>query len=153
MGAGKTRLAELLNPDYIDLDREIERISDKKISEIFSNSGEKIFREIEHQTFKNLLVQSELLATGGGIVENEKNIELLKGQNQVIYLKADFESLWRRIKADKENIRPLAQDKEKARALLRSRTRKYEAVADFVIDVSEKNPVEIADEIRKWLRK
>ena len=58
-GAGKSTvgksLAKLLNLPFIDSDREIERITNRKISEIFVEDGEEYFRKIEGETVTSLL--------------------------------------------------------------------------------------------------
>ena len=61
MGAGKTTVAEELSrvfPEYnlVDIDREIERTSGKKISELFLKFGEQHFRVLESDKIKKFIV-------------------------------------------------------------------------------------------------
>ncbi|HQE24133.1 MAG TPA: shikimate kinase, partial [Syntrophomonadaceae bacterium] len=73
MGTGKssvgTRLAERLNREFVDMDREIERLTGMTISQLFRRYGEVRFRSEEKLMAKKLAGQSDLvIATGGGIV-------------------------------------------------------------------------------------
>jgi len=70
-GAGKSTvgraLAKLLNVDFIDSDREIERVTGRKISEIFVEDGEEFFRGIEFKTVSELLEKFDgVISLGGG---------------------------------------------------------------------------------------
>ncbi len=150
MGAGKSTVARLLSADFIDLDKLIERQIEMPIARFFELFGEQDFRQLENEVFESSIQMDFVIATGGGIVESEKNREVLQFQSQVIYLQADFETLWMRIDADKENVRPLASDKTAAQALFEKRAPLYEKFADFVVNVAEKSPMEIVEEIRKW---
>ena len=67
------------------------------------------------------------------------------------HLTADFDTLWKRISMDWQNVRPLAQDKEAAQLLFEKRMKDYSLVADLTIDVTDKSPEQIAEQIReKW---
>ena len=64
---------------------------------------------------------------------------------------ADFETLWERISMDLQNVRPLAQDKNAAQLLFEKRKKHYAKVADLTIDVTDKSPEQIVEEIsEKW---
>ena len=70
-GAGKTSigkaLAKELKLSFVDSDTEIERVSNKKISEIFIDEGEAIFRKIEVEVVTKLLSEFEgVISLGGG---------------------------------------------------------------------------------------
>ena len=69
---------------------------------------------------------------------------------ETIYLKADFETLYNRITNDSENIRPLFvnNSKEDFKAIFDGRQDWYETVASQIIDVSNKTPQEIIEEIK-----
>ncbi|MCL2112894.1 MAG: shikimate kinase [Streptococcaceae bacterium] len=150
MGAGKSTVAKLLSDDFIDLDKMIEQQIEMPISTFFDLFGEDDFRQVEQEVFEAAIHMDFVIATGGGIVENTGNLDILGFQNQVVYLKSDFDSLWQRILKDDKNQRPLAKDKEFARKLFEKRTPVYEKVADLVIAVENKQPDKIAQEIRDW---
>ncbi|QKS70934.1 shikimate kinase [Paenalkalicoccus suaedae] len=115
MGAGKTTIGKLLadktGVHFTDLDQYIEKQAGKTIKDIFKDSGEAEFRRLESAALKDLLSRGGIISTGGGVVENKKNVEEMLMHAFVIYLHADFETLYERIKQD--TARPLASlDKE-----------------------------------------
>ncbi len=70
-GAGKTSIGKALSKElgmqFIDSDAEIERNTQKKISEIFVDQGEPVFRKIEVETVTKILSEFEgVIALGGG---------------------------------------------------------------------------------------
>lgn len=153
MGAGKSTIGHLLDKkledfSYLDMDREIEKLAKKHIEEIFSQDGEPHFRELEHkliQKYSNY--HNQVIATGGGIVENPENIELLKKNGVIFYLKASAQTLYERVK--KTTHRPLLKHqnpKEKIKELIKKREPFYK-MADFKIDTDEKELMEIVKEI------
>lgn len=116
MGAGKTSVGKLLGKktekNFIDLDYEISKRLQMPISEFFVEYGEEKFRETEHELLLEYHQSSGVISTGGGCIETVACRELLKQQTQVIYLQAEFNTLWNRIIDDQLNIRPLAQSNE-----------------------------------------
>ena len=90
------------------------------------------------------------MSTGGGVVISPRNRALLKQNPDNIYLKADFEILYQRISADKDNQRPLflKNSKEELAAIFKERQAWYEEVASLVVDVSKLNPDEIIEELK-----
>jgi shikimate kinase len=151
MGAGKSTVAKLLTENFTDLDQLIEDEIEMPIAEFFELFGEADFRKIENEVFELALQKNIIIATGGGIIENPKNLEALDREAGVVFLTADFETLWERISMDLQNVRPLAQDKKAAQLLFEKRKNDYEKVADLTIDVTDKSPEQIVKEIReKW---
>ena len=81
MGSGKStiasRLADNLGFDFVDTDALIEKTASKSINEIFNDEGEGVFRKLESQVLEDLVGREGLvIATGGGIVTNKRNINL-----------------------------------------------------------------------------
>ena len=93
---------------------------------------------------------NRVLSTGGGVVISPLNRDLLKTNSDNIYLKADFETLYQRISADKNNQRPLflSKTKEELQKIFQERESWYEEVASKVVDVTRLSPEEIAEELR-----
>ena len=88
------QLAQTLNMRFIDTDNEIERVSGKKISEIFENLGEDAFRDIESKVVEDVSAkQNCVLATGGGAILRDRNIMLLKGNGTVYFIDRPLEKL------------------------------------------------------------
>ena len=90
-----------------------------------------------------------VISTGGGLVLKPENSEMLKKNGQIFFLRASFETLLKRVRADE--TRPLLKNTGKTAetlgTLLSERTPVYEHVADHIIDTDGKSVEEVADEI------
>ena len=150
MGAGKSTIARELDPNYLDMDALIEKRLGMSIAEFFSEKGEESFRQIESEVLADLLQRDQVVSTGGGVVIPQRNRDLLKTNTDNIYLKADFETLYQRITADKDNQRPLFlnNSKEELAAIFQERQAWYEEVASRILDVTKLSPEEIIEELR-----
>ena len=109
MGAGKSTtgqaLAEKLGYKFFDTDAVIEQLAQQSISEIFQDSGEETFRELETKVLSELSSYRQLVvATGGGIVLKKMNWSYLR-HGLVVWLDLSAEDLWERLKDD--DSRPL----------------------------------------------
>lgn len=153
MGTGKTtigkRLAKKLSEifggyRFIDMDDEIEKKSGMKISVIFEKFGEEEFRGMEANLCRELSnTKCCIIATGGGVIKNLSNIELLKKNGSVIYLKATPEHIYKNIKDD--TSRPLLQCEDKIgkiKQMLEERVPLYEQRSDITVDISGLNAKE-----------
>ena len=150
MGAGKSTIARGLDPDFVDMDALLEDRLGMPIARFFEEKGEAAFRQIEEEVLADLLKTDQVISTGGGIVISPRNRDLLKENSDNIYLKADFETLYQRISADKDNQRPLFlnNSKEDLAAIFDERQAWYEEVASRVVDVARLSPKEIIEELR-----
>ncbi len=150
MGAGKSTIARGLDSDYIDMDALIEERLGMSIADFFAEKGEVAFRQVESEVLSDLLKTDHVVSTGGGIIISQRNRDLLKTNPDNIYLKADFETLYQRIAADKDNQRPLFlnHSKEELARIFQERQTWYEEVASRVLDVTKLSPEEIIEELR-----
>lgn len=125
------RLSERLKIEYLDTDELIKNKTKKNIEEIFNSFGEKKFREIENEVVKDVSLEvNKIISTGGGVVLNKENIDLLKANGIVIYLKRNIDEIIN----DFNYNRPLAKTKEEIKKLYEERKDIYLECADFVID-------------------
>ncbi len=113
MGSGKTaigrRLAQRLGLEFVDSDAEIERAAGLTIPEIFTRYGEPYFRDGERRVMTRLLAGgARIIATGGGAFMSEETRARIRETGVSIWLKADLDVLWRRVR--KRNHRPLLQN-------------------------------------------
>lgn len=139
MGAGKTTIGSLLarHLDYrfFDTDAVIEQAAKQPITQIFAESGEAAFRQLETQVLAQLSSYTRLvIATGGGIVLKRENWSYLR-HGVVVWLDVPIEHLHHRLQHDQS--RPILQDqsinlKEKLQALSDQRQSLY-AQADIQI--------------------
>jgi len=108
MGCGKTflgkQIASKLNLSFYDLDSEIEKSTGLFIENIFQKFEEKYFRDLETGILLNW-TKPGIIATGGGIAENNLNRHFLKNQ-KTIWLNPSFQEIFQRISNSK---RPLVQ--------------------------------------------
>ena len=150
MGSGKTTIARKLDSDFVDMDALLEDRLGMPIARFFEEKGEVAFRQLEEGVLAELLKTDKVISTGGGIVISPRNRALLKQNPDNIYLKADFETLYQRISADKDNQRPLflKNSKEELLTIFKERQAWYEEVASQIVDVSSLNPDEIIEELR-----
>ncbi len=141
MGSGKTTigkyLAQDLNYRFVDTDQRIEAQKGKRISDIFQESGEDQFRKLETEVLKNLSVKTHhcVIATGGGIIQQETNWSYLR-HGLVVWLDVDLEILKKRLV--KDETRPLA---DKLGSLLTTRRPLY-AQAHIQIAINQEQPPE-----------
>ena len=149
MGAGKSTIARNLASDFVDMDSLLEERLGMSIARFFEEKGEVAFRQVEEEVLADLLKTDKVISTGGGIVISPRNRDLLKQNPENIYLKADFETLYQRISADKDNQRPLFlnNSKEDLAAIFNERQIWYEEVASQIVDVSRLSPEEIIEEL------
>lgn len=152
MGTGKTsvgkRVAERLSMTFLDMDGVIEERQERKISDIFANEGEPFFRDIERALVVELAQCSGLvIATGGGVVLNKANTRDFEESGLVFCLNARPETILARV--EKEGHRPLLEDGEKMRNIMRileSRRKIYGAIA-LQVDTTSLSIEEVADRV------
>lgn len=138
-GSGKTTIGKefsyKINYKFYDLDEYIEKKINMKIATIFSKYGENYFREIENKFFEELILnmgEKSVISTGGGIVENKKNFELLKN-NIVIFIDRELSEIE---KMDHTN-RPLLKDINNLKKIYNKRINLYKEYSNFTIKNNE----------------
>ena len=157
--AGKTtigkKLAEGLNMNFIDTDKEIEKATGVDITWLFDIEGEEGFREREEDILlKVSKLNSYVISTGAGSILKESNRDLISSSGKVIYLEASIESQLKRTSLDK--ARPLLSKGNKEKILKkmdRDRRHLYEELADITIKPDKKSRNEIVNEITLELKK
>ncbi|MBV8813021.1 MAG: shikimate kinase [Verrucomicrobia bacterium] len=157
MGSGKSsvgrELAKRWSFRFVDTDSIIRRRYELSIPDLFSKYGEPFFREAEYQTLVRLQgTQRAIIATGGGIVIQPRNIPLLKDLGRVVWLCASQDAILRRI--GKSTHRPMlnqADPEESISRLLSERIPLYQQLADLQIETSGLTHADVADRIIKGL--
>jgi 3-dehydroquinate synthase len=155
-GAGKSTLGKLLaqelNKPFIDIDNLIERDLNQKIQVIFKNKGETTFRKIERKKTREILENNDnaIIACGGGIIVDKRNIFELKSKASVCYLDIPKGLIHKRIaNSDRpalcENL-TLQQEIERT---LQERQPLYEQCADTIIRLLDEKINQSLEKVRE----
>ncbi|MBE9546675.1 MAG: shikimate kinase [Proteobacteria bacterium] len=162
-GTGKSiigrRIAERLQIPFYDTDELIKKHTGKTIREIVEEKGWEAFRKEEKETIKRLsTVKKSVIATGGGAVMDEENLDVLKKMGVFVWLSADVGTIIERMGRDKVSgeQRPALSDNDLYREtvdVLEMRTPIYRRLADITIDTSKKSIDEIVDEVCRFFKK
>ena len=145
MGAGKTRIgrriaARLMLP-FADSDRVIEAAAGETIEEIFTNRGERVFREGERRVVLRLLAEPvHVLATGGGAFLDPLTRAAIAARGVSVWLRADLDVLSARVA--RRSDRPLLKAGDPRAILAELIERRYPIYgeADLVVDSGEGSP-------------
>jgi shikimate kinase len=155
MGAGKSTVAALLADAWgvaaRDTDADVEALEGRSISDIFVESGEAHFRDLERKAVAEALATHDgVLALGGGAVLDPATRALLDGQT-VVFLRVGLADAVKRVGLGAS--RPLLLDQAiggvrgRIKALLDERTPVYESVATLVVETDGRAPDDVAAEI------
>ncbi len=153
MGCGKSTIGRALSEKtgfrFMDTDQLIEHTAGMTIPHIFLKYGEQYFRMLEYKIIRAISENPhQIIATGGGIIKNPDNIQMLAQQGSIIYLKTSPEQIFSNIQYDE--TRPLLQGEnkiEKIRLLLTERIPLYEKYQDYTVDVTNLSVEEVVDHI------
>ena len=145
MGAGKTTVGKALAKElgimFYDLDWYIESRMHKTVKQIFDESGEDGFRQIEHNMLHEVAeFENIVLSCGGGTPCFFDNMDYMNQLGETVYLKASPETLYAHLKMGK-GVRPLLLNKtpEEVQVFIREQLQKrgpcYEK-AKHIFDVN-----------------
>ena len=162
MGCGKSVigdfLAKKLQVSFYDLDKEIEKVTQSSISELFQSKGEIYFRKKENEVLKTFLTKKYdfVLSLGGGTPCYYNNHELLLQEGVFsVYLKASVDTLVSRLIKEKAQ-RPLLHNQDEVS--LKDFINKhlfdrnfYYHQATKIVSVDDKSVEQIANEIKSLL--
>ena len=157
MGSGKSTigkvLSEKLEYDFYDTDKLVEKVVGKKIKEIFDQNGEQYFRLKESEELdKTRKLKNAVIATGGGIIENEKNRLFLKEEKKVIFLDSSIERQYDRTKESQK--RPLLNNGDSMKILknlYQKRLSFYQEVSKLKISMDNLTEGKIFEKILDFL--
>lgn len=153
MGCGKTTVGRALSArtgwDYLDNDELVRRATGEATPDILRDRGERALREAESAALTQALAVPApvIAAVAGGIVEDPADRERLRTGGYVVWLRARISTLADNVGAGAG--RPWLQpDPVAALArLYRGREELYRQAATLIIDVDERSPDEVAEQI------
>ena len=155
MGCGKSsvgrELSKLLCCPFMDLDDVIQERDGRKITDIFAENGEAVFRQMELDALQKITVQegTMILALGGGTLMTQGCAEIVHERTTCIYLRADIGTLINHLEGETEGRPMLKGESLRARIqeLMDLRSATYENTAHIIIDTDGKSIEAIASEI------
>ena len=158
-GAGKStlgeKLADSLKIPFIELDAEVEKEAGARLGEVFAMYGQDAFRRFERRALERVLAQQRraVIATGGSLVTDPANYELLLERCQCVWLKAAPEEHMARVIAqgDMRPFKGRSAALDEIRKLLADRDELYRR-ADITLNTSGKAPRTSLAELRSLLK-
>ncbi|MBR5452902.1 MAG: shikimate kinase [Clostridia bacterium] len=153
-GCGKSTVgriaAELLGYRFIDLDEAISEGEGRSIPDIFSENGEKFFRELEARYLTEIAEASSsgtVIACGGGAPTYEKTRKVLAEKTYNVWIRRDPDS----VALNEEVLRrpPIYGDPDKYKELLKTREAVYRATAHT--ELYNEQPEKCAEELCRLL--
>ena len=158
MGAGKSSIARELSRlgrrRWVDTDRLVVQEAGMPITGIFATRGETTFRALETAALRSLIDSRRLIiATGGGIVKEPANRDLLQGLGCVVWLTADEDVLYERV--SRNDKRPLLQTQNPRATLhelLERRRPLYADCAHVTVDTSTQSHAQVAETVLAHVR-
>ena len=159
MGAGKTTVGQMLATRldwrFLDLDDLVQASEGRAIAEIFEQSGESRFRELERRALADAVRMSQahpsVLSLGGGAFIDNTNRDLLRENGiRTVFLDAPVDELFRRC-SQPGMVRPLLRDRDGFVRLYEQRRLVY-VTAALCIQTSGAEIAAIVEEIISSLR-
>ena len=151
MGAGKSTVGALLADAWgvtaRDTDADIEALEGRSISDIFVDSGEAHFRDLERKAVAEAVATHDgVLSLGGGAVLDAGTRDLLAGHT-VVFLKVGLAEAVKRVGLGSSRPLLLGNVRSRIKALLDERTPVYESVATLTVDTDGRTPEDVVAEL------
>ena len=151
-------VARQLGWELVDTDEEIVRLSGKSIAQIFAEDGEEYFRRMERQVLAKACKKEEktVIVTGGGVILDPENRELMKKRGMIVCLEATPETIYQRLLKDTAAsgpLRPLLAVADPLQRIhqLKEYRQPYYAIADWTVHTDNLTLDEVFREVmRSW---
>ncbi len=151
-GVGKSTLgvilAKIIGYRFLDADLVIQEREGKLLKEIIAEKGVEGFMAVENEVNASLECEKTIIATGGSVIYGKEAMEHLKSIGEIIYLKADYEDIDKRLSNLKGRGVVLKQG-QNLKGLYEERTPLYEHYADYIVD---ETGCDIEETIKKILQ-
>jgi len=138
-GAGKSTtgiiLAKNLGLGFFDTDILIQINQQKRLQDILDSKGYLDLRKIEEQEILKINIENNVISTGGSAIYSQQAMTHLQSISKIIFLKAGFEVLEKRI--NNFATRGIAKaENQTFKELFKERQILYKKYADITIDCS-----------------
>ena len=154
-GSGKTTvgtlLSERLGVGFRDTDHDVEITEGKPVPDIFVDSGEPYFRELESAAVARALLEHDgVLALGGGAVLDPTTRQLLQ-EEPTVWLQVGAAAGAHRVGLDVPRPVLLGNVRGRLATLVRERAPLYAEVARLTVDTDGRTPDDVAAAVVSWL--
>ena len=158
-GSGKSSvgksLAQRMGVEFSDTDTIIENKCNKSISDIFVESGEPYFREIERTVVLDRLENGEgVLSLGGGsVLDQQAQSALRNSPTPIVFLDVSLASASPRVGFNRDRPLLVGNPRAKWQELMNARRPIYEELATFTVSTDELTPSQVSSKIVELLAK
>ena len=158
-GSGKSSvgksLAQRMGVEFADTDTIIENKCKKSISDIFVESGEPYFREIERTVVLDRLENGEgVLSLGGGsVLDQQAHSALRNSPTPIVFLDVSLASASPRVGFNRDRPLLVGNPRAKWQELMNARRPIYEELATFTVSTDELTPSQVSSKIVELLAK
>lgn len=151
-GSGKSSvaraLAKRISGTLIDTDVEIEKRAGKKISEIFIEDGESVFREMERTVVSEVLSSTtDVVSLGGGAIMDGDSQAAIRTAKHVIFLDVSISQAAPRVGFNKDRPLLAMNPRQQWLELMAKRRPVYESLATMTINTDSRKPENVVEEI------
>ncbi len=141
-------LAKKLGWNFIDLDKEVERVEEKNLIDVMNEKGPEYFRKMEYGFLLNLS-EPTVISPAGSIIYYEPALRWLQDNSRVIFLNTPIEIIKSRMEGNPKAVSDLSDGID---ALFSKRFPLYHGSADYTVDTQGKEVQQIVDRIMTLLR-
>ena len=143
MGSGKSAIGKMLSQaigvPFSDTDSIIEKEVGKEINQIFDDSGERYFRQVEEKVVERTLENNaHIISTGGGSVVSPKTRNLIKVKSCSIWIQCDVRIIAKRLL--NQGNRPLLKNKNILDTLIEKNKDRIKFYSKADIHIKNENP-------------
>jgi shikimate kinase len=158
-GTGKSTVARLLGEqlgmEVVSLDQEIVRRAGRSIPEIVAEQGWPHFRDLESEVTRRFAERDNVIIdAGGGVILRRENVENLRRNGRLFWLRASVPVIVARIEEGTERPALTAGKSftEEVEEVLRERTPLYQAAAHHEVDTDAASAEEVAATVARLFR-
>jgi shikimate kinase len=156
-GTGKSSVASLLGErlvrPVVSFDERLVMRAGRSIPEFVAEHGWPAFRDLEEELCAEHARQDGLvLDCGGGIVERPANVQALRANGRVVWLRAEIPTIAERIRrgTERPSLTGTGSFIDEVAEVLGRRTPLYRAAADLEVVTDARAVTEIAGEVIEW---